>query len=114
MLSYCLSAFSQSESEYNSRNHLNTGYDGGDTFIPVQLFLSVNNFVSALSQSESEYNSCNHCNFRYDGGYTAASPVVVWFWKLVAGMEDSDKSALLHFCTGSSRMPAGGFGTLMG
>ena len=51
---------------------------------------------------------------QYRGGYTAVSPVVVWFWKAVETMEDSKKSALLHFCTGSSRMPAGGFAMLMG
>jgi hypothetical protein len=45
----------------------------------------------------------------YDGGYDAASPMMVWFWEIVEKMDDSERSALLHFCTGSSRMPAGGF-----
>jgi hypothetical protein len=50
----------------------------------------------------------------YDGGYDAASPMVVWFWEIVEAMDDSERSALLHFCTGSSRMPAGGFAEQMG
>jgi hypothetical protein len=34
---------------------------------------------------------------------------VVWFWDVVIGMEEKDKSKLLQFCTGSSTVPAGGF-----
>ena len=37
------------------------------------------------------------------------SDAVVWFWDIVLNMEETDKSKLLQFCTGSSTVPAGGF-----
>ena len=48
------------------------------------------------------------------GGGNQGSPVVVWFWRIVQAMEPSQRSQLLHFCTGSARVPASGFANLMG
>jgi len=35
--------------------------------------------------------------------------VVGWFWEVVAEMSNEDRAGLLHFATGSSRLPSGGF-----
>ena len=64
--------------------------------------------VESIDVAEWQRETC------YSNGFSAATPVVVWFWELVAKMVDIDKSALLHFCTGSSRKPGGGFAALMG
>ena len=50
----------------------------------------------------------------YAGGFDARSPTVRWFWSAVRCMTNEERSALLHFCTGSARVPATGFSTLMG
>ena len=51
---------------------------------------------------------------QYAGGFDACSPTVRWFWAAVRCMTNEERSALLHFCTGSARVPATGFATLMG
>ncbi|KAH8046734.1 ubiquitin protein ligase [Aureococcus anophagefferens] len=38
--------------------------------------------------------------------------VIAWFWKAVAKLDDADRSKLLQFCTGSSRVPCHGFRAL--
>ena len=50
----------------------------------------------------------------YAGGFDARSPTVRWFWSAVRCMINEERSSLLHFCTGSARVPATGFATLMG
>ena len=35
-----------------------------------------------------------------------------WFWRLIDEMSGIEKSKLLMFCTGTSRLPSGGFGGL--
>ena len=37
-----------------------------------------------------------------------------WFWAVLRGMSNEDRSTVLHFCTGSARAPAAGFANLMG
>ena len=49
-----------------------------------------------------------------DEGFTAESQVVVWFWDWVRSLDQSTKGAVLCFATGCARVPAGGFGSLMG
>jgi hypothetical protein len=51
---------------------------------------------------------------KYSGGLDAESDLVVWFWAAVREMSREERSALLHFCTGSVRVPAQGFASLMG
>ena len=51
---------------------------------------------------------------QYHDGLDAASAVVVWFWATVRELSREERSALLHFCTGSVRVPAQGFASLMG
>lgn len=40
------------------------------------------------------------------------SQVRVWFWQLLKDLTDEQRSMLLHFTTGSSRLPPGGFAAL--
>ncbi|KAJ7557451.1 hypothetical protein O6H91_05G127400 [Diphasiastrum complanatum] len=47
-------------------------------------------------------------------GYTAASPVVQWFWEVVRAFNKEDLARLLQFITGTSKVPLGGFGALQG
>ena len=47
-------------------------------------------------------------------GYNTKDDVVRWFWATVRAMSQEDRSTLLHFCTGSTRAPALGFGALSG
>jgi hypothetical protein len=42
-------------------------------------------------------------------GWTADNKVIIWFWRLVEGLEQNERSLLLRFCTGASRLPSGGF-----
>ena len=42
------------------------------------------------------------------------SPQVRWLWATIRGMSPEERSKLLVFCTGSARVPATGFGGLMG
>mmetsp|Transcript_12967 Transcript_12967/g.16829 ORF Transcript_12967/g.16829 Transcript_12967/m.16829 type:complete len:700 (-) Transcript_12967:357-2456(-) len=39
----------------------------------------------------------------------AEHPVIVWFWQVLHELNDQEKSKLLQFITGSSRVPIGGF-----
>jgi E3 ubiquitin-protein ligase HUWE1 len=47
-------------------------------------------------------------------GYTAASPVVQWFWELVREMDKQDLALLVQFVTGTSKVPLDGFKALQG
>eukprot|EP00730_Choanoeca_flexa_P003867 TRINITY_DN11527_c0_g1_i1.p1 TRINITY_DN11527_c0_g1~~TRINITY_DN11527_c0_g1_i1.p1 ORF type:complete len:940 (+),score=249.24 TRINITY_DN11527_c0_g1_i1:157-2976(+) len=53
----------------------------------------------------------NHTEYK---GYRATDEVIVWFWEVVAQMDDEDKIKFLQFCTGSSRVPLEGFQALKG
>ncbi|XWS14892.1 hypothetical protein CRYUN_Cryun35bG0047900 [Craigia yunnanensis] len=47
-------------------------------------------------------------------GYSAASPVIQWFWEVVQGFSKEDKARLLQFVTGTSKVPLDGFSALQG
>ncbi|KAJ7561891.1 hypothetical protein O6H91_03G045900 [Diphasiastrum complanatum] len=47
-------------------------------------------------------------------GYTAASPVVQWFWEVVRAFNKEDMARLLQFITGTSKVPLEGFRALQG
>ncbi|GBF93834.1 HECT E3 ubiquitin [Raphidocelis subcapitata] len=49
---------------------------------------------------------------RYDDGYTAASPVVRWFWEVVHSLDEPQRRRLLFFITGSDRVPIKGLAHL--
>ncbi|KAK7385406.1 hypothetical protein VNO78_31123 [Psophocarpus tetragonolobus] len=46
--------------------------------------------------------------------YSAASPVIQWFWEVVQGLSKEDKARLLQFVTGTSKVPLEGFSALQG
>ena len=51
----------------------------------------------------------------YRGGFTADSPTVRWFWRLIEEEFDAEqRAAILSFATGSPRVPATGFANLQG
>lgn len=45
-------------------------------------------------------------------GYTAAAPVIQWFWEIVRGLEKQDTALLVQFVTGTSKVPLEGFKAL--
>lgn len=47
-------------------------------------------------------------------GYSAASPIIQWFWEVVQGLSKEDKARLLQFVTGTSKVPLEGFSALQG
>ncbi|CAL5383970.1 unnamed protein product [Camellia sinensis] len=47
-------------------------------------------------------------------GYSAASPVIQWFWEVVQSFSKEDKARLLQFVTGTSKVPLEGFSALQG
>lgn len=53
-------------------------------------------------------------NTQYEGGFTRESPQVQWLWRLVERFTPDERTLLLKFVTGSSRMPVGGFAALQG
>ena len=50
----------------------------------------------------------------YGDGMADDTAIVRWFWKAVERMDNAERSALLRFCTGSLRVPLGGFANLLG
>eukprot|EP00042_Codosiga_hollandica_P035261 m.260052 g.260052 ORF g.260052 m.260052 type:complete len:607 (+) comp54593_c0_seq1:199-2019(+) len=53
-------------------------------------------------------------NTLYQNGYTAESVQIKWFWEIVESLENEHRLKLLQFATGSTRVPASGFGALEG
>ena len=53
-------------------------------------------------------------NTTYAGGLSAGHELVTWFWSVVGALDNEHRAKLLHFSTGSSRAPAGGFAQLQG
>lgn len=53
-------------------------------------------------------------NTEYQGGLSETSPNVQWFWEVVKGMSQEELKQLLHFVTGTQKLPVGGFAHLHG
>ena len=51
---------------------------------------------------------------QYEPASFASSEQVRWLWATVRSLPAEEQSKLLFFCTGSARVPATGFGALMG
>lgn len=47
-------------------------------------------------------------------GFTAASPVIQWFWEVVRSFSREDLARFVMFVTGSSKVPLEGFKALQG
>lgn len=43
-------------------------------------------------------------------GYSENSPVINNFWEILGNLSQEELARFLQFCTGSSRVPIGGFG----
>ncbi|EQB60094.1 ubiquitin-protein ligase [Vairimorpha apis BRL 01] len=52
-------------------------------------------------------------NTKYTEGFSEDDINVIWFWKAVRSFTLQEKSKLLMFCTGSPRVPFGGFKNLV-
>ncbi len=48
-------------------------------------------------------------NTDYKGAYYKNHQIIKWFWKVVREMNQEELGKLLHFCTGSTRIPIYGF-----
>lgn len=53
-------------------------------------------------------------NTEYSGGYSASSKEISWFWDAVSSLSEMEKARLVQFITGTSKVPIGGFGNLIG
>ena len=51
-------------------------------------------------------------NTVYKSPYYSSSKVIKWFWEILEGMSQKQLSNFLMFCTGTSRVPFGGFSKL--
>lgn len=51
-------------------------------------------------------------NTEFKDGYSHRSKQVRWFWEIVGSFDEEQKARLLQFCTGTSRVPIGGFKSL--
>ncbi|CAF3633948.1 unnamed protein product [Adineta steineri] len=50
----------------------------------------------------------------YKGGYTPDNPVIQHFWKAIGSFKTEERTRLLQFVTGTSRLPMNGFRELWG
>ncbi|EPY54216.1 HECT-type ubiquitin-protein ligase Pub3 [Schizosaccharomyces cryophilus OY26] len=53
----------------------------------------------------------NHTEYRT---YSASDQVVKWFWEIISNWKNEERSMLLQFATGTSRIPVNGFRDLQG
>jgi len=53
-------------------------------------------------------------NTEYGQGFSISSPVVLLFWEVIEKFDQENLHKLLSFCTGSSKVPLGGFAHLIG
>ncbi len=75
-------------------------------FCELELLL---NGLDELDVNEWRRWTTYYGDFKREG---AEHPVVCWFWETVEDMSPEEKTNLLQFCTGSSRLPPLGFKTL--
>ncbi|XP_023545877.1 E3 ubiquitin-protein ligase UPL2-like isoform X2 [Cucurbita pepo subsp. pepo] len=97
------------------RPQINAFLDGFHELIPREL-------ISIFNDKELELLICGlpdidlddmRANTEYSG-YSAASPVILWFWEVVQSFSKEDKARLLQFVTGTSKVPLEGFSALQG
>eukprot|EP01018_Ginkgo_biloba_P023206 Gb_26785 [translate_table: standard] len=97
------------------RPQINAFMEGFNGLVPRELISIFNDkelelLISGLP--EIDLNDLK-ANTEYTG-YTAASPVVQWFWEVVQGFSKEDMARLLQFITGTSKVPLEGFKALQG
>ncbi|KDP41504.1 hypothetical protein JCGZ_15911 [Jatropha curcas] len=97
------------------RPQINAFLDGFTELIPRELISIFNDkelelLISGLPDIDLDDM---RANTEYSG-YSAASPVIQWFWEVVQGFSKEDKARLLQFVTGTSKVPLEGFSALQG
>ncbi|XP_044475509.1 E3 ubiquitin-protein ligase UPL2-like isoform X2 [Mangifera indica] len=97
------------------RPQINAFLEGFSELIPRELISIFNDkelelLISGLPDIDLDDM---RANTEYSG-YSAASPVIQWFWEVVQGFSKEDKARLLQFVTGTSKVPLEGFSALHG
>jgi hypothetical protein len=97
------------------RPQINAFMDGFNELVSRELISIFNDkelelLISGLPEIDLEDLKANT---EYTG-YTAASPVVQWFWDVVRSFSKEDMARLLQFITGTSKVPLEGFRALQG
>ncbi|XVF33865.1 hypothetical protein REPUB_Repub18cG0008600 [Reevesia pubescens] len=97
------------------RPQISSFLEGFNELVPRELISIFNDkelelLISGLP--EIELDDLN-ANTEYTG-YTAASPVIQWFWEVVKAFNKEDMARLLQFVTGTSKVPLEGFKALQG
>ncbi|WJX63238.1 HECT-type E3 ubiquitin transferase [Trifolium repens] len=97
------------------RPQINAFLEGFSELIPRELISIFNDkelelLISGLPDIDLDDL---RANTEYSG-YSAASPVIQWFWEVVQDLSKEDKARLLQFVTGTSKVPLEGFSALQG
>ncbi|MBA0692176.1 hypothetical protein Goari_009759, partial [Gossypium aridum] len=97
------------------RPQINAFLEGFNELIPRELISIFNDkelelLISGLPEIDMDDM---RANTEYSG-FSAASPVIQWFWEVVQGFSKEDKARLLQFVTGTSKVPLEGFSALQG
>ncbi|KAF3447270.1 hypothetical protein FNV43_RR12450 [Rhamnella rubrinervis] len=97
------------------RPQINAFLDGFTELIPKELISIFHDkelelLISGLPDIDLDDM---RANTEYSG-YSAASPVIQWFWEVAQGFSKEDKARLLQFVTGTSKVPLEGFSALQG
>ncbi|GLU16061.1 hypothetical protein SLE2022_325110 [Rubroshorea leprosula] len=97
------------------RPQINAFLEGFNELIPRELISIFNDkelelLISGLP--DIDFDDLR-ANTEYSG-YSAASPLIQWFWEVVQGFSKEDKARLLQFVTGTSKVPLDGFNALQG
>ncbi|KAK8527091.1 hypothetical protein V6N13_084961 [Hibiscus sabdariffa] len=97
------------------RPQINSFLEGFNELVPRELISIFNDkelelLISGLPEIDLDDLKANT---EYTG-YTAASPVIHWFWEVVKAFSKEDMARLLQFVTGTSKVPLEGFKALQG
>ncbi|PON85715.1 Coatomer beta subunit [Trema orientale] len=97
------------------RPQINAFLEGFTELIPRELISIFNDkelelLISGLPDIDLDDM---RANTEYSG-YSAATPVIQWFWEVAQGFSKEDKARLLQFVTGTSKVPLEGFSALQG
>ncbi|KAK6938058.1 Ubiquitin-associated domain, partial [Dillenia turbinata] len=97
------------------RRQINAFLEGFNELIPCELISIFNDkelelLISGLPEIDLDDM---RANTEYSG-YSAASPIIQWFWEVVQDFSKEDKARLLQFVTGTSKVPLEGFSALQG
>ncbi|XWS11367.1 hypothetical protein CRYUN_Cryun38cG0078100 [Craigia yunnanensis] len=97
------------------RPQIHSFLEGFNELVPPELISNFNDkelelLISGLPEIDLDDLKVNT---EYTG-YTAASPIIQWFWEVVKAFNKEDMARLLQFVTGTSKVPLEGFKALQG